>query len=384
MVKNSLKNKIFSSLNKLAFLTNLLHLLLESKQRFNKSAKKKNISKKTSINMIELNQRIVSKAPGMTAYTDSEGFILMHNESFAKFHNNISLKKLKQTDLLALYLDSISLGKENFIAAFEKSKKGIESKTEIWIKKKNNLRLLEVFFYPIIQNLNITIGIIFNSNDITERVQLEARILEVIHTERKKIGISLHDGLGHDLLAVAIKSRLIYDKLKQASPELAEGVREIETSIKVAIDEVRCLSRGLMPYKNSGLDFKEMLDAISLTIEKEYKLKSNFSIDKNIKISDESIIQEIFYIIDEAVLNAFKHSKCSLISIEMYQENNMIILKIVDNGKGIPHNQIKKKGVGLEIMNYRARALGGGLKITDNPAGGTTITCIFSPVKIQV
>lgn len=374
MVKNSIKNKIFNSLNKLDFLTSLNFKL----QGSNKSAKK------ASIDITDINEKIVSKAPGMTAYTDSQGFILMHNESFAKFHNNINLKKLKQTDLPALYLDSISSGKENFIAAFEKSKNGIESKTEIWVKKKNNLRLLEVFFYPIIQNLNIIIGIIFSANDITERIQLEARILEVIHTERKKIGISLHDDLGHDLLAVSIKSRLIYDKLKHISPELAEDVKEIEISIKLAMDEVRRLSRGLIPYKNSGLDFKEMLDAIALTIEKEYKLKSDFSIDNNIKISDESIIQEIFYIIDEAALNSFKHSKCSLISIEMYQENNMITLKITDNGKGIPHNQTKKNGVGLEIMHYRARALGGGLKIADNPAGGTTITCIFSPVKIQV
>lgn len=334
--------------------------------------------------------KIVSKTSGMMAYTDSQGFILMHNESFAKFHENINpknterVKNIKQINLAELYLDSISSGKENFIAAFENCKKGIESKTEIWTNKNNNLRLFEVFFQPIIQNMEIVTGIIFNSNDITERVQLEARILEVIHTERKKIGISLHDDLGHDLLAVAIKSRLIYDKLKKISPELSEGVREIETSIKLAIDEVRRLSRGLIPYKNNGLDLKEMLDAISITIEKEYKLKCNFSIDKKIDISDESIIKELFYIIDEAVLNSLKHSECSLISIEMYQENNMIILRIIDDGKGISHNNAKKAGVGLEIMNYRARALGGGLEITGNPTGGTTITCIFSPVKIQV
>jgi PAS domain S-box-containing protein len=339
--------------------------------------------KKFSIDLIDLNKKIVSKTSGMMAYTDPDGKVIMHNEAFAAFHSEKTLLKENKPEFLHLYTDSISSGRENFITAFEMCKKGVESKTEIWINKNNSLRLLEVFFHPILQSRENITGIIFNSNDITERVQLEARILEVIHTERKKIGISLHDDLGHDLLAVAIKSRLIYDKLKTIYPELSEEVKEIETSIKYAIDEVRRLSRGLIPYKNSGLDFREMLDAIALTIERDYNLECSFTIDQSISINDESIIKEIFYIIDEAVMNSLKHSSCSRITIKMRRENNMIMLKIIDNGKGIDNNKSHFEGVGLEIMNYRARTLGGGLEISRNPEGGTIIKCIFSPVKIQ-
>jgi len=338
--------------------------------------------RKTSISQIELNKKIVSKSSGMMAYTDPLGNLLMSNESFQKYHEG-ELKKSKILLLPDLYMDYISSGRENFSASFEKCRSGSESKTEIWINKNKSLRLFEVFFHPVISGDNTVAGIIFNSNDITERVQLEARILEVIHTERKKIGITLHDDLGHDLLAVAIKSRLIYDRLKLISPELSEGVREIETAIKSAIDEVRRLSRGLIPYKNSGLDFREMIDAIALTIERDYRLKCDFLIDKKIVIEDESIIKEVFYIIDEAVLNSIKHSQCSRITISMYPENNMIILEITDNGKGLRGKAGKEPGVGLEIMKYRARALGGGLEIINEPGRGTIVKCIFSPVKIR-
>jgi len=338
--------------------------------------------RKTSISQIELNKKIVSKSSGMMAYTDPLGNILISNESFQKYHRG-DLKNLKDSLLPELYMDHISSGKENFTISFEKCKSGSEAKTEVWINKNNSLKLFEVFFHPVISEDKKVTGIIFNSNDITERVQLEARILEVIHTERKKIGITLHDDLGHDLLAVAIKSRLIYDKLKLISPELSEGIHEIERAIKSAIEEVRRLSRGLIPYKNSGLDFREMIDAIGLTIEKDYRLKCDFLIDKKIMIEDESIIKEIFYIIDEAVLNSIKHSQCSRISIAMYPENNMIILEITDNGKGVAGKTGKEPGVGLEIMKYRARALGGGLEIINEPGSGTRVKCIFSPVKIQ-
>lgn len=338
--------------------------------------------RKKSITQIELNKKIAAKSSGMMAYTDSEGYVIMSNESFQKFHGE-ELMNLKEHQLPGLYLDHITSGKENFTSSFEKCRSGIETKTEIWINKNNSLRLFEIIFHPVISTDNTVSGIIFNSNDITERVQLEARILEVIHTERKKIGITLHDDLGHDLLAVAIKSRLIHDRLKAVSPELSREVHEIEIAIKSAIDEVRRLSRGLIPYKNSGLDFREMIDALTLTIERDYKLKCDFSIDKKISIDDESIIKEIFYIIDEAVLNSIKHSQCSRISIAMYRENNMIKLSISDNGKGIADKAGKEPGVGLEIMKYRARALGGGLEIINKPGKGTSIECIFSPVKIQ-
>jgi len=338
--------------------------------------------RKISIAQIELNKKIAAKSSGMMAYTDSDGYVIMSNESFQNYHGD-DLNSLRKCHLPGLYSDYISSGRENFTASFEKCRSGFETKTEIWIKKNKSLRLFEIIFHPVIAADSSISGIIFNSSDITGRVQLEARILEVIHTERKKIGITLHDDLGHDLLAVAIKSRLIYDRLKSISPELAGEVHEIETAIKSAIDEVRRLSRGLIPYKNSGLDFREMIDAIALTIERDYKLKCDFSIDKQIAIDDESIIKEIFYIIDEAVLNSIKHSKCSRISIAMFQDNNMIKLQISDNGKGITDKTGKEPGVGLEIMKYRARALGGGLEITYKPGQGTAIECIFSPVKIQ-
>jgi signal transduction histidine kinase len=62
----------------------------------------------------------------------------------------------------------------------------------------------------------------------------------------------------------------------------------------------------------------------------------------------------------------------------MCSQKNLIHLKIVDNGKGISHNNKTESGAGIEIMKYRARSIGGLLEIKDNPGGGTMIECIFS------
>lgn len=339
--------------------------------------------KKSAYTQISIAEKIISRSSGMLAYFDKTGSIKTANESFINFHH-LATNEIENLHITSLFKDKLGSRENKFLDQINLSLNGKEIQTEIWYKDKERLRLLEIALHPNIDSDGNTGSVILNSNDITDRVQLEARILEVIHKERKKIGISLHDDLGHDLLAVAIKSRLLADKLKQSSIEFSLEVNEIEKGIKNAINEVRRLSHGLIPYKNHGLEFKEMIDAVALTIERDYKLQCEFTIDDSIHISDESIIKELYYIIDEAVMNSLKHSGCTGIKIMMNQKNSMIALSIIDNGRGISEDSQTESGVGQEIMKYRARAIGGFLEIKNNPGGGTLIECMFNPEKIRL
>lgn len=339
--------------------------------------------KKAAYTQISIAEKIISKSSGMLAYFDTKGIIKTANEAFINFHH-LTPDEIENIQIASLFKDRLGTRESKFLDLINRSFNGEEIQTEIWYKDKERLRLLEIALHPNLDSDGNTGSVILNSSDITDRVQLEARILEVIHKERKKIGISLHDDLGHDLLAVAIKSRLLADKLKPVSTELSLEVNEIEKGIKNAINEVRRLSHGLIPYKNHGLEFKEMIDAVALTIERDYNLHCEFTIDESIHISDESIIKELYYIIDEAVMNSLKHSECTGIKILMNQKNSMISLSITDNGRGISNDSETESGVGQEIMKYRARAIGGFLEIKKNPGGGTLVECIFNPEKIRL
>jgi PAS domain S-box-containing protein len=339
--------------------------------------------RKSAYTQISISEKIISKSSGMLAFFDKNGIIKTTNESFRKFHS-LTEAETENLQIQSLFRDKLGTRENKLFEYINSSLNGEEIQTEIWYKDKERLRLLEIALHPNIDSDGKIGSVILNSNDITDRVQLEARILEVIHTERKKIGISLHDDLGHDLLAVAIKSRLIADKLKSVSPEMSVEVNEIENAIKNAINEVRRLSHGLIPYKNHGLEFKEMIDAVALTIERDYKLQCEFQIDESVYISDESIIKEIYYIIDEAVMNTLKHSGCTGIKITMAPKDKMISLSIIDNGCGMSEDFNAESGVGLEIMKYRARAIGGFLEAKNHPGGGAMIECIFNPEKIKL
>ena len=52
-------------------------------------------------------------------------------------------------------------------------------------------------------------------------------------------------------------------------------------------------------------------------------------------------------------------------------------LRVSDDGVGFVPSITEKKGMGLSIMRYRARTIGGGLEIQPNSPGGTVVACII-------
>jgi len=142
--------------------------------------------KKSAYTQISIAEKIISRSSGMLAYFDKSGFIKTANESFMKFHQ-LTSDKIDNIHITSIFKDKLDSRETKFLDLISRSITGEEIQTEIWYKDKERLRLLEIALHPNIDSNGQTGSVILNSNDITDRVQLEARILEVIHKERKKI-----------------------------------------------------------------------------------------------------------------------------------------------------------------------------------------------------
>ncbi len=323
-------------------------------------------------------KQMIDRSRAMFAYFDNNGSIMASNIFFKNFHSkNFNTRKCR--DIVKTYKTGLAASDEKIQQAIADAFSGIKSTSEIWHLNEEKMHLLQIIFFPIKKNDKY--DVILYARDITESIKMEAKILEVMHEERKKVGISLHDNLGHDLLAIAIQSRLLRDKLSDAGSPLKDELRKIEDDIKNSINEVRRLSHGLIPFKNYGLEFREMLDAVSLTIERNYNHQCEIKINDDFHIEDESIIKELYYIAEEAVANSAKHSSSTKIQIEAGYIKNQGYLKVVDNGGGFSTVGADESGIGFEIMKYRARSIGGDLEIITDRAG-TTVLCTFSVKKI--
>ncbi|HWH68319.1 MAG TPA: ATP-binding protein, partial [Candidatus Sulfotelmatobacter sp.] len=89
---------------------------------------------------------------------------------------------------------------------------------------------------------------------------------------------------------------------------------------------------------------------------------------------DMTAATHLYRIAQEAVNNALKHSGAQAISIRLTEPDGGIELAISDNGRGLPDAPARGAGMGLHIMDYRARSIGGKLLVRGG-SKGTVVSC---------
>ena len=74
--------------------------------------------------------------------------------------------------------------------------------------------------------------------------------------------------------------------------------------------------------------------------------------------------------------NAIKHGHAQNIEISLSFENGYGTLCIQNDGTILPEHS-GSSGMGMQIMNYRARMIAGSLKVDSGPDRGVTVACNF-------
>jgi len=83
----------------------------------------------------------------------------------------------------------------------------------------------------------------------------------------------------------------------------------------------------------------------------------------------------IYRIAQEAISNASKHGRASRIRVDLIGTPDHLRLRIRDNGSGFATDWQRGAGMGVHIMHYRAKLIGGSLDISNLPEGGTMVQC---------
>ena len=214
-----------------------------------------------------------------------------------------------------------------------------------------------------------------------ERKKMEKEILDIAEEERQRLGRDLHDSLGQHLTGISFKSEMLYHNLVKTFPNEAHQAAEIETLINDAISETRTLSKGALIMENDDESFITVLEELALNVERIYGIPCLVNSEQDIAIKDNSVINHLYRIVQEAVNNSIKHANAESINIDLILKNGKTVLKVKDNGVGIIDLPQKNKGIGLRTMRYRADIIGASFDIEQNPSGGTVMTCILGDNK---
>ncbi len=227
--------------------------------------------------------------------------------------------------------------------------------------------------------------VILTGIDVTESKRLERTVLEISGREQRRIGQDLHDGLGQHLTGVAFMSKVLEQRLREKNlPEAAEAAK-IVALVNQAIHRTRDLSRGLLPVLADARGLMNALERLALEVEDLFQVSCRFECAQPVLIPESATATHLYHIAQEAVNNSLKHGHPSNIVIRMAGGREPI-LQVFDDGVGGYGNWPApqgNRGMGLLIMGYRAKMIGGDLQIRSRPEGGTSVCCAFPASNLE-
>jgi PAS domain S-box-containing protein len=214
--------------------------------------------------------------------------------------------------------------------------------------------------------------------EISWRRRLEKEILEISEREQRRIGRELHDSLGQQLTGIAIISKVLEQKLQRQSLKEAASAKEIAQLVNEAINQTRQLSRGLHPVSLDEDGLMSALQALATTTQNVFGVACTFTCNSPVPVKDPSAAIHLYRIAQEAVTNAIRHGQTKQILLELSADHNGAALIIENDGRDFPARLPKSKGIGLQVMSYRAEMIGGALNVQPRAGGGTRVTCTFN------
>ncbi|SET26668.1 Histidine kinase-, DNA gyrase B-, and HSP90-like ATPase [Nitrosomonas marina] len=209
-----------------------------------------------------------------------------------------------------------------------------------------------------------------------DRKRLEQTLVFVAEEQAHTIGQELHDNLGQQIAAIGYQARALEKKIaSQGNDSMAAIAASIAAQVQTAVVQIKQLAQGLLPFELEANGVVAALEKLATRIAKTYSIKCDFHCDHTIRINDKNLALNFYRIAQEAANNAIRHGEARHLTISLTAKNDKLILSILDDGCGFSLNTSdpETSGMGIKIMQYRAKQLGAKLKFLSGVEGGTVV-----------
>lgn len=201
-----------------------------------------------------------------------------------------------------------------------------------------------------------------------ERLHRMQAMIDGQELERQRLSREIHDSLGQNLLAVnMLLQRTVGchpDEIRQFSLPAGEIVKE-------AIAEARAIINNLRPPALTELGLAEAVRNLCRDAEVTGNIKIEASLSA--PVLPDTVATYLYRIVQEGLHNILKHAKASQVKIGIAADDNVVRLRIEDNGQGFDPRSLPPGTNGLNNMRERIQILGGEFTITSSPGNGTIL-----------
>jgi len=211
--------------------------------------------------------------------------------------------------------------------------------------------------------------------EVVARERLERAVADVTERERLHIGRELHDTVCQQLTATSLSLQVLSGKLSEDSLPQARDADQAVQLIEDAIYVTRKLAKGLFPLELAGEGLGGALLGLCRDTSELHQINCEFKNDVETPSISSTAAMHLYRIAQEAVMNAIKHGHVSQVVVDLAIEDEALVVRVNDDGIGLPDQLPVDRGLGLRIMASRAGMIGAHFSAKNNTSGGAMVTC---------
>jgi signal transduction histidine kinase len=206
---------------------------------------------------------------------------------------------------------------------------------------------------------------------------LSRRLIAAQEEERRRISRDLHDVIVQTLTGINLRLAALKSQTKKGARDLQNKIAVTQRLVEKSVEVVHRFARDLRP---TLLDDLGLIPALKSYFE-GFMEQSGIRVSLVAYAGLEKVRSEtrtvLFRVVQEALVNAGKHSQASEVRVRFHEEGNAICLEIEDNGCGFAMEGARvgkgSKRLGLLGMKERVEMVGGSLSVESAPGKGTII-----------
>ncbi|MFC3931727.1 sensor histidine kinase [Streptococcus dentapri] len=194
----------------------------------------------------------------------------------------------------------------------------------------------------------------------------------LVTQERKRIARDLHDTVSQELFASSMMLSGVAQNLDNIDKDqLKEQLSLIESALISAQNDLRIMLLHLRPTELEG---RTLSEGISILL-RELKDKSNIEViyKEDITQLPKIIEDNLFRIAQEFISNTLKHAHASRLEVYLYQTENEVQFKMVDNGEGFDMDASRELSYGLKNIQDRVDDLAGTMTMLSSKGKGVSM-----------
>lgn len=229
-------------------------------------------------------------------------------------------------------------------------------------------RVLDVRLAPVLAGGEVT-GVAVSVTDVTDRAELERRLLRSESAGRRQIGTSLRETLSQELAGIAYTLWTVQQQTT-SQPEVAALLQRSIAMLNGALATARTLSRGASPLapEHGGL-----CNALRDLAGSRVRVSCDLAPELDARL-DVLAAEHVHGIALDAVECALADPDPeAVVAISLTTRDDRLLLEIVDAGRGAAARY--EEPAATSMMRFRAEQLHGSLTFDARPDGSVAVTC---------